>query len=216
MSDTHHHSIHRQELRDASDHTTVTLPYTDGELARAAGDLEEIVLALVHDDPDAETWVPPALATPDAAQAVGRLASYIGAWERAEPAVQPVAPDGRYELVPLQFMAIGRNDRGRITDAVAHLTDAGVEDVISDYAGSRQAGEQLVAAAQRLVALLQLPWDDDVDLLHARLGRGATARPTERVVLTEDEYGAYRRVTERILASWHANDPLERFVYRGA
>jgi hypothetical protein len=201
MRDAHHRSIHHQELRDAAAHTTVTLPYTDGELARVAGDLEEVLLALLHDDPDVETWVPPALATPDAVKAVGRLASYIAAWERAEPVVQPVAPDGRYELVPLQFMAIGRNNRGRISDAVAHLADPGVEDVISDYAGSRPAGEQLVAAAQRLVALLQLPWDNDVDLLHARLGRGATARPTERVVLTEDEYGAYRRVTERILAS---------------
>ena len=27
---------------------------------------------------------------------------------------------------------------------------------------------------------------------------------------------AYQRVTERILGTWHANDPLERFLYRGA
>jgi hypothetical protein len=216
MSDAHHRSIHRQELRDASAHTTITLPHTDGGLTRAAGDLEEVLLALVDDDPDAETWVPPTLAMPDAAEAVGRLATFIAAWERADPVVQPIAPGGRVELVPLQFVAIGRNDLARITDAVAHLAGPDVEDVISDYAGSRPDGEHLVAAARRLVALLQLPWDDDVDLLHARLGRGATVRPTEHVVLTEDEYGAYRRVTERILASWHANDPLERFVYRGA
>jgi hypothetical protein len=216
MSDAHHRSIHRQELRDASAHTTITLPHTDGGLTRAAGDLEEVLLALADDDPDAETWVPPALAMPDAAEAMGRLATFIAAWERADPVVQPIAPGGRVELVPLQFVAIGRNDLGRITDAVAHLAGPDVEEVVSDYAGSRPEGEQLVAAAQRLVALLQLPWDDDVDLLHARLGRGATVRPTEHVVLTEDEYGAYRRVTERILASWHANDPLERYVYRGA
>lgn len=38
---------------------------------------------------------------------------------------------------------------------------------------------------------------------------------TQRVVLTAAEYGSYQRVTERILATWHDGDPLERFLYRG-
>ena len=37
-----------------------------------------------------------------------------------------------------------------------------------------------------------------------------------RLVLTPDELAAYQRVTERIVATWHGNEPLERFLYRGA
>ena len=35
------------------------------------------------------------------------------------------------------------------------------------------------------------------------------------MVLGADEHRAYKAVTERILATWHAGDPLARFLYRG-
>lgn len=213
MSDTQR-DAHRQELRDASTHVTVALPYTDGDLTHALGQLEELLLAFIPEDADDDVDVPASLASGLAADALGRLGSWVAAWERDEPAVQPIAPDGRFELVPLLFAPLGRTDRHRISAAVAALVE--VEDLVTDYTGSAQAAHELLAQAQRLVALIHLPWDDDVDRLHALLGRGATSRPTERLVLTPDELAAYQRVTERIVATWHGNDPLERFLYRGA
>lgn len=213
MSDTER-DAHRQELRDASTHVIVALPYTDGDLTHALGQLEELLLAFIPEDADDDVDVPASLASGLAADALGRLGSWVAAWERDDLAVQPIAPDGRFELVPLLFASLGRTDRHRISAAVAALVE--VEDLVTDYTGSTQTAHQLLAQGQRLVALIHLPWDDDVDWLHALLGRGATSRPTERLVLTPDELAAYQRVTERIVATWHGNDPLERFLYRGA
>ena len=72
-----------------------------------------------------------------------------------------------------------------------------------------------MARAERVGALLELGWDDDVDLLAARLGGNAAGAGTDRVVLAREEYESYMRVTERIVGSWHAGDPLELSVYRG-
>lgn len=204
-----------QDLRDASTHVVVTLPHTDGELAHALGELEVLLLLLVPEDPEDDVALPASLATPHGAHAVGRLASYVAETERQEPAVQPIAPDGRFELVPLFFARLGRAHRDRLTAAVVDLVD--IKDLVADYMDSREEAQQLLSRAQRLVALLHLPWDDDVARLHGLLDREeAPIAPTERVVLTPDELAAYQRVTERILATWHANDPLERVLYRGA
>jgi hypothetical protein len=141
--------------------------------------------------------------------------------ERGEQ-VQPVAPDGRYELVPLLLVSLGRRDLATIVAVADQLAavktrsrDPLVALALGDYASDAKDAQQLVSSAQRLVALLQLPWDDDVDLLHARLHRGAAVVVGERVVLSATEHQAYERVTERILTTWHGNDLLERYVYRG-
>ena len=203
-----------QDLRDASTHVVVTLPHTDGELAHALSQLEELLLLLVPENPEDDVALPPSVVTPHAAAALHLLASYVAETERQEPAVQPIAPDGRFELVPVFFARLGRTHRDQLTAAVVDLVE--ISDLVADYMGSTDAAQQLLSQAQRLVALLHQPWDDDVARLHALLDReGAAIGPTERVVLTPDELAAYQRVTERILATWHANDPLERLLYRG-
>lgn len=58
-------------------------------------------------------------------------------------------------------------------------------------------------------ALLELEWDDDVDMVSARLGRDV-GHDGERVVPTTEEYAAYLRVTERIMATWHAGSVVDR------
>ena len=217
---------HRQRLRDDSSAVLVALP-ADGGLARALADVEEVLLLVdLAVQPDDEP-LPVALAEREAADAVGRLAGLVATVARAveedRPLVQPIAPDGQFELVPVCIVHLGREDRARIVGAVQQLaatrargSHPAVDEAVSDYTGDPQAAEQLVATAQRLAALLELTWDDDVDVLNARLGKGVPIQgETQRVVLTAAEYGSYQRVTERIFATWHAGDPLERFLYRG-
>ena len=200
---------HHQELREASEHVVVVLPDTEGELTAVLGRLEELLLA----DLDGEDDEPIVDAPPDAAGAVGRLASYVGGAERAAPAVQPVAPDGRYELIPLHTVVIGRDDLQRILDAIARLPLASA-DTLSGWFGGEQEAARFLASAQRLGALLGLPWDDDVGALQGRLGGVGGGTPV-RAVLSEAEYDAHQRVSGRILETWHAGDSLAPFLYKG-
>ena len=188
------------------------LPDTDGELSQVLSELEEVRLLLAGEELD-EVGEGPSVMQP-LADAVGRLASYVAAWERQEPKVQPLAPGGTFELVPLLFVSIGRMDLNRIEMAVAGLDGPSERWAVDDFGGGPAAGARLIGAAKRLVALLRLPWDDDVDTLHARLAE-SSGGSGGRVVLTPEEHAAYVRVTERILASWHGNSPLERYMYRG-
>ena len=184
---SHNHADARpQDLRDASTHVVVTLPHTDGELTYALGEIEELLLLLIPEDPEDDVGLPPSVMTPHAAAALHRLAGYVAETEHHEPAVQPIAPDGRFELVPLFFARLGRAQRERLTAAVVDLVD--IKDVVADYMGSTEGAQQLLSQAERLVALLHLPWDDDVARLHALLDREEAAiGPTGRVVLTPDE-----------------------------
>ena len=124
---------HRQGLREASLHALVVLPHTEGELAAVLGHLEDLLLDDVDDDE------PVVAADPEAVDAVGRLASYVGGLERGELAAQPVAPDGRYELVPLHTAAIGRKDLSRILGAIVGLPPASAEAMRSRFGGDQEA-----------------------------------------------------------------------------
>jgi hypothetical protein len=207
----------RQKERYQSDHIVVVLPYTDGELPLALGRLEELLLSLDSDEDDADGYVLPSpFAEREATDAMGRLASQVAGMERGVH-TQPVAPDGHYELGPLFFVSLAREDLARVLAVAGELAatrtrscDPLVTMALGDYTRDGKDAQRLASDAQRLAALLRLPWDDDVDLLHVRL-----AVVGERVVLSASEHQAYERVTERILATWHSNDSLERFVYRG-
>ena len=219
MTDTTDRDRHRQDLRDQSTQLVLVVPYTEGEVGHALGRLEELLLAL--GDVDDEEPLPAPFANREAADALGRLASFVAGLERDHPPTQPLAPDGRYELVPLLFVPLGRLDRARIVAAATQLVDAGaakrgpLHELVAEFAGDGNEAATLLDIARRLMALLEMPWDTDTDLLNARLGRLGVNGPTERIVLTAGELEAYQRVTQRILAAWHANDPLQRFIYAG-
>ncbi|MBW3613994.1 MAG: hypothetical protein KY439_01610 [Actinobacteria bacterium] len=236
MSDTGRDAHHRQERRDASSHITITLPYTDDEPGQSISVLEDLFLGIIPEGAECaecgpqqeldEACLPASLANGclgdhAATDALGRMTVYTTHCHRHGLAVQPVAPDGRSELMPLYFFRLPRTDHVQLTSALADLPQ--VEDlIVRNYTGSHDAAGQLLARAQRLRAFLDLPWDDDVDLLDALLDRAppdlpwdddreswckrligpSIFGPTERLVLTHDEHAAYQRATERILATW--------------
>lgn len=150
-------SIRRQQLRDQSSHLVVTLPYTEGELALVLGRLEELLLSLDPDEDDADGYVLPSpFAEREASDAFGRLASYVVGMERGEY-VQPLAPDGHYELVPLFFVSLGRKDLTRVLAVAEELAatrtracDPLVTVALGDYARDARDSERLVSDAQRL------------------------------------------------------------------
>lgn len=214
---------HRARLREDSSHVTVALPHTEGDLGAALSALEDVLLLVGHGADDCDLPLPAGLDR-EALDAVGRLASYVATVERSESVVQPVAPDGRYELVPLFFVPLGRHDQRRILSAIAQVSASTtttsypvLDEAIGAYARNPQDAEELVGATTRLGALLAAEGDDDIDLLHPVLSRSASAggRPPERVVLTDDQYQAYQRVIARVLATWHSGDHLAAFLYRG-
>jgi hypothetical protein len=201
----------RQHRRKAADKKLVVVPDSDGEVSVAIGDLEELLLQL-----DGVEDLPAALSR-EACDAVGRLAAWIASWERDPTKVQPVAPDGRFELIALGFAAVDRSDLELIWAAVAELVredtrPAVVQEALEDRPAYGREPTS-IETFQRLVAMFELDWDHDVDVLAQRL---APARaPGVRVVLEPGEYEAYKRVTGRILTAWHGDHPLMHYLYRG-
>jgi hypothetical protein len=200
------------------------IPDTDGELLSLLRVLEEVMSSLIRFDDDPEEWDPPAgpLGDGSAVEALGRVAVSVAAAERA-PATQPVAPDGRFELIPLRFVTLSQADMALVATALADLGRANlrgdelVADTLADFA--RQWSEsawtptspvELLAGAARAHGLLDLATDDDTLLLAERL-----PAVDQRVVLSGAEQAAYDRLTERALGMFHIGDPLARFLYRG-
>ena len=193
----------------------VAIPDTEGEIQ---GALDRLNALLGLAGPDEHEPGPASPVVTDAArQAAARLATAVRAAEAASPA-QPVAPDGRYELVPiiwahaetadlaelgLVVQALGRAWASRSEDlAVDALED------LAETAGCKP--EDLIAEAARLHGLLSLPWDDTVSALVDALPPGAG-----RIVLDRAAHGAYQQLVDRILGIWHAGDHLARYLYRG-
>ena len=196
----------------------VAVPDIDGELLALLGALEEILISVGPFEDDPEDWHAPAsLGDGRALEALRRVISELADAERS-PAPQPLAPDGRFELVPVRFLTLDGPDLAVMAQAIAALgqatlpgADEFVADVLAEHAaGGRQRPADLVAGAARAHGLLDLAADVDTVLLAGRL-TGASGP----VVLTAPELAAYERLTERVLAMFNPGDPFERFVYRG-
>lgn len=199
------------------DRRLVAVPDTDGELVALLGVLEEILISLgplEHED-----WHAPASPLGDgrALEALWRAICRLVEAERW-PAPQPLAPDGRFELVPVRFLTLDGSDLAVMAQAIAALGQATlpganefVADVLAEHAArGRQRPGELVAGAAQAHGLLDLAADVDTVLLARRLA-GASGP----VVLTPPELAAYERLTKRVLAMFHPGDPLAPFLYRG-
>ena len=222
----------RAAVLASASHVRVVLPYTDGEVGKALRDLEEVLLAAneLNHAPTDDIGLGVGR---EALNAVGRLASYVASVEPAEPSVQPVAPDGRFELVPLHCLLAGRDDLARIGGAVELVVQAvrqgcGDDELLAAIDGHGGDIDELALTLERLAGLLGLAGDPavdtDVDVLAglagtagegAPSGLGAPAEPRERrVVLTAPQFAAYQRLAERVMHAWHRGDPLARFLFQ--
>jgi len=203
-------------LREHADRRPAAVPDTDGEVRAALDRLDELLGAVVDDDSRGSPSSAGQL-TPAARQALWRLSRAVSEAEHG-PVAQPVAPDGRYELVPLAWVAVERADLvavGLAVQALGRAWGVGDDEEVTDAVAAlaeayRMKPEDLVAEAARLHGLLSLPWDDDVALLAGVLAAGAG-----RVVLDEAAHQAYQRVVKRILGIWHVGDALAPWLYRG-
>lgn len=128
------------------------------------------------------------------------------------PASQPVAPDGRFELVPLWWAVLAAGDVVDLSWAGLALGTAWVarDELVADVLVDL-GRDDLVAQLIRLNGLLPAPLNVDVARLAGALRPGAG-----RVVLSASLMEAYDRLTGRIITTWHAGDPLSAWLYRGA
>ncbi len=193
------------QLRAHADKRLVAVPATGGKVLRLLGHLGELLLhgvALQDNHDPGHRIVLVRLAPEPICGALTRLASAISAAESRPPA-QPVAPDGRLDLVPLSWAAVDRADLiqlGLAAQALGQAHASGGTD--PDLAQPEWQMNDLVALASLLHGLLWLPWDDDVSHLAKVLPAGAG-----RVVLDEAGHAAHQRILSRILAVWHADHP---------
>lgn len=91
------------QLREHAEKRLVAIPDMEGEVQAALGRLDELlglVTAWQEEEPDRGDAGVNQLAAGPSRKAAGRLASAVRAAE-TEPPAQPMAPDGRYELVPI-------------------------------------------------------------------------------------------------------------------
>jgi len=193
----------------------VAVPDTDGELTTSLGRLEEVLLQLqpyeAGDDP-----APLGLGEV-ALEALQRILGRVLAAERG-PTPELIASGGTFELIPVRFVELDNGDLGAIGQTIAALGlallpggEEAAAEVLREFIDDREQPSDLVASFARAHGLLDLAPDDDARLLAA-----VTEGKTGRVLLTVDEERAYKRLTDRVLAMFHLNDPLARFLYRGS
>lgn len=208
------------QLSEHAEKRLVAIPNTEGEVQAALGRLEELlglVTAWQEEQPDRGDAGASQLTAGPSRKAVGRLASAVRAAE-TEPPAQPVAPEGRYELVspcagrcracrpraarpgrPGPWPAVGTSPRragGR-----CHARDGGSRG--SQPRGSR--GRSRPASGTDGAGLGRRCQPPSACAPGERRARGAQ-RSSARV---------YQRVVDRILGIWHAGDSLAPFLYRG-
>ncbi|MGK4578439.1 hypothetical protein [Kitasatospora sp. HPMI-4] len=138
---------------------------------------------------------------------------------------QLFAPDGRWEHTPLYAVEIDPADVEQLASLFDHLRTAAhragedlfvlLEEAAEERAepGRRPVVQQVVADVARAVSALQLDaTDDDTRTLLQAL---AAAAPGERIVLTEAQEEAYRRLADRFtLAIADPGDQaLTRFTF---
>jgi hypothetical protein len=204
----------RNRLRAHASVCLVAIPDDDGGVASAMQRLDELLHALGQRD---EPTTPSEVTADAGYQALDGLYRGLMNAEVAPPA-QPIAPDGRYELVPLSWVQVEPADvdnLGLTVQALGRALACGTDHFASDALTViaelyHRTAADLVAEGARLHGLFSLPWDDDVTRLAALLPAGAG-----RVVLDTDAHEAYVRLTNRILGIWHAGETTARWLYRG-
>jgi len=191
----------------------VVVPDTDGELTQTLAMLEDVLLLLQPVD-ESEVALPKV--GPDELHALQNICLRLLAAERFG-APQLYTPDGKFEYVPPFFFQLLEEDLAAVGRAVAQLGsallpggDSEMHEALRGFLQGRQTCQDLVVRFAQGHGVLDLEPDRD-----SRLLVEALAAERGRVVLNREQDEAYRRYAERFLAL-HFNDPLDRFLFRGA
>lgn len=176
-----------------------------------------------------------ALASEAVADLVARLCAATDP-QRANAAVPKVAASG-YELVPVAGIATSGESGAELVAALEALSDPmaseSVVAVVEERSGTVAGGvTELRDRLLRLAALVEVDHGEDVRLVVERLDtpkppevaelleKGWHNRPgdqvgrwQEQVLLLGGEVDAYRRISDRIIASWHGGSPIEALLY---
>lgn len=187
----------------------VVLPDTDDELVALLDWLEEVCGLLAAFEEDDAGLLPLPLAGGRALRSLRTVRRLVATAEQNPPA-QPVAADGRRELVPLLFVTVEAQHLSAALAAISTLTTTTDPTIL---AVTRELNDRLVnplAALQRLGAWLAIPANRDAEALSVLLAAGHG-----RVVLDRIDEAAYWRVADRVRCTlWSPGDPLSWFVFR--
>jgi hypothetical protein len=200
------------------------IPDLDDELTTALAHAEELLLEVAAWETDAPeiTWPEP-LAGGQALAAVRRL------WDAVAPtqdlraaAAQPrrlLAPDGRYEHIPLRLADIDPADAGILAAAAAIFSNRRAPDHVRQ---ALEAGAEiayghcddgactwLALTTTRLAELFSMIPDHDSEVLAATMQRDQE----HDIVLASGSEAAYRRYATRANQIWQAGDPLHLWQY---
>jgi hypothetical protein len=197
----------------------ILVPDLDRELTAALTRLEEVLITLECWQADGEL-LPEALDPSRTRDAVRRL------WDLLVPTQAAgglggrrlLAPDGKYEHLPLHLVDVDQADLDLVGEAVkvlgrevaagGEVSEAVAAHVRTDAYAHEQPAE-VVEEAARLHGLLTLAWTDDTAVLANRI-RSAGAGD---IVLDAAEEAAYQRVASRLNGMWSLGDGLARFEY---
>jgi len=201
------------------------VPDLDEELTSALNQIEELLLEVAGwEDEDPEVAWPPPLAGGAALEAVQRLWAAVASTqgERAQAAGRTgrlVAPDGRYEHMPLRLADIDAADVAALAAAAAVFGDPRAPDHVQEAlehaaglaysTGDDKGRTRLVMTAAQLAGLLDLAPDRDTEILTALI---EDAGPGD-VILSSSSEAAYQRYATRANAMWSLGDPLARYLY---
>jgi hypothetical protein len=188
----------------------VPIPNSDGELPQLCAWLEEVMLNLAGDDGDSD-YLLEEFGGRAALEAVQTVAELVAAAECHGRSTMPVAPDGRFELIPIGWAHLHVGDVAILDDLIQHLADHPEVARARDVYSLTDRGVPPLERLCRLATWLAKPADNDVDLLYRALPEVAG-----RVVLDNDAFGAYRRLTDRAVSVIWNGDPLVRWLFRGA
>lgn len=202
----------------------ILLPDLDAELTTALTHIEEVLLSLGgwEDDPAADpVELPSPIAGGVALRAVRRLWDAVAPTQgeyagRAGLTQTMYSPDGRYEHIPLRLAHLDQDDVDVLAAAAKQLTapvsDWHVRDALDQMARAFNAtGDELSVRAIRLANLLDMRTADPDSQAIVRVldGEGRAAR----MVLTEAEEQAYRRVTREMNHRWTDGSPIAVWGY---
>lgn len=184
---------------------TCIVPDLDGDLLQTLGVVEEVLLLIAAWESDGRvTRLPAPVGERTALEAVPNVMDRLRCTQSPVRRGRLLSPDGNLEHLPFTFVDISLADLATLaatcqvigasapTTAMAEAANA-----LAQAYGFTRAG--LAAQFVRVLELLDLSWNADVELLYARL---RDAAPGADVRLNAAEETAHQATVNRISTLW--------------